>query len=176
MTQIGKEYGAALFMLGCENHAKQEYAEALACAATIFKENPIYMEFLSSPNISMEERLCAIDEAFAASFPDEVVSYLKLLCEKGRFHCFEESVAEYKKLLDTSEHISEACVTSVVPLTDEQKSRLKEKLEKLCKNHVTVKYAIDATLMGGIVIEVDGKVLDGSLRHRLNEVKDVISR
>ena len=176
MTQIGKEYGAALFMLACETDAKHEYADALEYAFRIIQENEGYMELLSSPNISMTDRLAAIDQAFATALPTHVLSFLKLLCEKNRMDCLCEAMQEYKKLLDASEKMSDAVIRSAVPLTEDQKLRLKEKLERLCKNQVTMIYEIDESLMGGIVVEIDGKIMDGSLRRRLNEVKDVISQ
>ena len=176
MTQIGKEYGAALFMLGCETDSKHEYAQALSRACSVIKENPAYLELLSSPNIPLADRLSVIDRAFSPSLPTHVLSFLKLLCEKGRMDCLWEAEQEYKQLLDASERVSCAVIRSAVALTEEQKLRLKNKLEALCKNQVTMAYEIDESLMGGIVVEIDGKIMDGSLRHRLNEVKDVISR
>ena len=176
MTQIGKEYGAALFMLGCEDNTKYEYAEALKFISEVIEENPGYSELLSSPNIPMSERLAVIDRAFESALPTPVLSFLKLLCEKNRIDCLSEAMQEYKKLLDLSEKRSDAVIRSAIPLTEQQKNRLKEKLERLCGNQVTMIYEIDESLMGGIIVEIDGKVLDGSLRHRLNEVKEVISR
>lgn len=176
MTQIGKEYGAALFMLGCETDSKREYAEALSCACSVIKENPAYLELLSSPNIPLADRLSVIDRAFVSSLPTHVLSFLKLLCEKGRMDCLWEAEQEYKQLLDASERVSCAVIRSAVALTENQKLRLKNKLERLCENQVTMAYEIDESLIGGIVVEIDGKILDGSLRRRLNEVKEVISR
>jgi len=45
----------------------------------------------------------------------------------------------------------------------------------MCKGTVTVEYRLDASLLGGLVVELDGKIMDGSLRHRLQQVKDVMT-
>lgn len=175
MTEIGKEYGTALFMLACEENEKKSYAEALGNIKNTFLDYPQYTELLSSPSIPVKERLCVIDEAFSGRVPEYVLSYLKLLCEKGRIPYFMESVDEYKTLLDASEHISNAKITSAVELTEEEKQKLINKLELMEKGKVHAEYFVDTALLGGLIVEVDGKIMDGSLRHRLHEVKEVMN-
>ena len=175
MTDIAKEYGTALFMLACENGAKKEYARALETVKAVFDSNPEYLTFLSSPSISLGERLSAIEAAFEEKIPEHIVSYLSLLCQKGRITCFYESAEEYSALLNASEHISNAKVTSAVQLTDEEKQKLKNKLESVYRGEVNIEYFIDETLIGGLIVDVDGKIMDGSLRSRLHDVKGVMN-
>lgn len=175
MTDISKEYGTALFMLACEEGKQKEYSEVLTCICSAIAESPEYIELLSSPSIPLRERLQVIDDAFSDMAPEYVVSYMKLLCEKGRITCFSESVEHYGQLLNASEHISNARVTSAVGLTDEEKRKLTEKLEAMNKGKVHAEYFVDADILGGLIVEVDGKILDGSLRQRLYDVKEVMN-
>lgn len=175
MTEISKEYGTALFMLACEEGKQRCYADALEHIRQAFLENPLYAEMLASPGIPLRERLDAIDAAFADAVPEHVLSYLKLLCEKGRISCFVESVGEYRALLDASERVSNAKVISAVELTDAEKQKLISKLEQINRGKVHAEYAVDETLMGGLIVEMDGKIMDGSLRHRLYDVKEVMN-
>ncbi len=176
MTQMNKEYGTALFMLAKENGKESEYAIALECVQEVFSGNPEYIDFLASPTIPMEDRLSALDEAFGNAVPENVLSFLKLLCEKNRIRGLNSSVEEYKNLLDAQNHVSTAFVKSAVELTEEQKEQLKDKLEIQTGNSVVLECLIDQSLMGGIVVEIDGKIIDGSLKSRLYDVKDVISQ
>jgi F-type H+-transporting ATPase subunit delta len=98
------------------------------------------------------------------------------LCEKGRFSCFRDSVDEFNSLLNASKHISKATVKSAVELTEAEKNRLNDKLEKLCGGQVDMEYIIDSSLLGGLIVEVDGKIMDGSLRHKLGEMKEVMNK
>lgn len=175
MNDIGKEYGAALFMLASEESRVDEYAASLEKLKNVFRESPEYLSFLASPGISLGERLSAIESAFADFVPAYVLSYVQLMCEKGRIDNFFEAAEEYKALLDASKHISNAKVTSAVELTDEEKAKLCEKLRAVSGGDVKTEYIVDSSLMGGIIVELDDKVMDGSLRHRLREVKDVIN-
>lgn len=173
---MSKEYGTALFMLAKENGAENEYADALETVLTAFHQNPDYINFLASPSIPKQERIDAVEQAFGISVPEHIVSFIKLLCERGRIFEFNDCVKEYKKLLDISKHISVAQVTSSIELTVQEKEKLQQKLEKISGHSVVLECSVDKSLLGGIIIEMDGKIIDGSLQRRLHEVKDVISR
>ena len=175
MTNLALEYATALFMLACEKGKQKEYGAALEEVREAFSDSPEYLPFLSSPAIPMGERLSAIRAAFAESVPEDVLSYLLLLCEKGRIVHFGESVTEYGKLLFALEHTSDALVTSATELSDDEKQRLVQALEKRSGGKVNVTYEVDASLLGGLVVAIDGKILDGSVRDRLERVKEVIS-
>ena len=175
MNEISKEYGTALFMLACESGEKQSYAKSLNEIKDIFTAERQYAELLSSPNIPLSERLGAIDAAFADTVPEHVLSYLKLLCEKGRIPCLMESIDAYNELLDASERFSNAKITSAVALTEEEKAKLIAKLESENGGSVHAEYTVDPSILGGLIVETDGKILDGSLRHRLRDVKEVIN-
>ncbi len=176
MTEIGKEYGTALFMLALEADKKKEYAEALDTVSQVFCENPDYIGIISSPAISLEERLKVIEEAFSSFIPEDVLSYLQLLCEKGRMFCFADSVKEYMLLLEESQRMAKAKITTAVEMTGDEKMRLVKKLEDISKKAVEPEYYIDKSLLGGVVIELEGRVIDSSLKTQLRDIKEVIKK
>ena len=172
---ISKEYGEAIFALAMENNALDEYGEALDTISAAFNDAPDYVSLLASPSVPKSERINAIQAAFA-SLPEHIVSFTSLLCERGRIREFNECVKEYKALCDASRQLSTAIVTSSVELTENEKQKLTDKLEKRAGKSVLAEYRIDKSLIGGLIIEMDGTVLDGSIKSRLKEVKEVISR
>ncbi len=176
MNDIGKEYGTALFALALEENCKSLYAEGLEVISLGFKENPEFFQFLLSPNISLNERLETIEKVFGSKLPERVVSFLKLLCEKGRLSYFFQAKEAFDTLLSESEKIINVKVKSAVELSASQKKKLKEKLETEQKATVNIDFVIDTTILGGIVVETEDKVMDGSLQNRLLQIKEVISR
>ena len=175
MKDIGNEYGTALFLLACENDKMKEYGKALTEVAAAFEEEAAYFEFLKNPAIPARERGASLTAVFENALPEEVLSFLLLLCDKGRMPIFFEAFKSYKALLDAAEHVANAHVTSAVELTAEEKVKLLDKLKTVSRSDVVATYAIDASLLGGLIIEIDGKIIDGSLRHRLSEIKGVIN-
>ncbi len=175
MTQTNIEYATALYMLAAEENFQNEVSDSLKIMLDAFTENSEYYDLLSSPAIPIGERLGIIDSAFS-SLHEYAVSFLKLLCEKMLVRSFPALCKEYENLLLSSSNVSFAKVVSAIDLTEMEEIALKQKLEKLCGHTVIMETSVDKNLMGGLVIEMDGKVIDASLRQRLNDVKDVISR
>lgn len=175
MSEIGKEYGAALFMLACEQDTLSDCAAALATVKSAFTSQPDYSELLASPSIPLSERLAALSDAFANKVPEAVLSFLQLMCERGRISCFYEAADEFTALLNAHNRVSKAQIVSAAALTEEQKKKLQQKLEQYTKGRVETTYTTDPTLLGGLIVNLDGKVLDGSLQGRLRDIKDVIN-
>ncbi len=174
--QTVKEYAQALYALACEENIKEEIMQEIAFVGNVFEENPDYLKLLSSPSIEISERLSLLESAFKEAVHEYVLSFLKLLCEKGHIIFYKECATEFEKLVAFSNKISKAKVTSAVELTDEEKEALLEKLEIRCGHTVELEYSVDSTILGGMVIEEDGKIIDASLKRRLSEVKDVMAK
>ena len=176
MTQTSKEYANALFMLAAENHEEYETLCALKTASQVFAENPEYIDFLQYPGIAKKERIEALGKAFDGMTPEYALSFMKLLCEHSHMNIFDDCLHEYEEMYNVSKRICMAVVTSAVELTDEEKERLRLKLHKLSGKTPVFRYVVDKNILGGIIVEADGKIMDGSLRRRLKEVKEVIDR
>ena len=174
MKEISKQYAEAIFALACENGQEDAVMTALGTALELFEQNPSYLELLSSPAVPLTERCAVIEQTFSAHLPEAVTSLLGLMCEKGRIGGFAECVNEYERLLDIRRSVVEARVISALPLTEEQKEALKQKLENKCGGSVELLCEVDADIMGGLIVEMQGSVIDGSLRQRLRDVKDVM--
>lgn len=174
--KMGKEYASALFTLAMEEGKQEEYGEALETVKTVFSENREYIDFLNSFSIPKSERIDAIEEAFGKGLPEHIVSFVKLLCEKDRISEIFDCVSIYKDLLDMSKNISLAKVTSSVELTDEEKEKLKKKLERVYNKNVVLDIKTDKNLICGIIVEIDGKVIDGTIKKSLSDAKEVISK
>jgi F-type H+-transporting ATPase subunit delta len=174
MKEISKQYAEAIFELACEGGSEDAVMTALECARGVFEQNSEYMDLLSSPAIPLTERLATVERTFSGRLPEMVVSLLGLMCEKGRIGGFCECVEEYARLLDVRRSVVEARVISAVPLTEGEKAALKQKLENKCGGTVELSCEVDAAIMGGLIVEMQGSVMDGSLRQRLREVKDVM--
>ena len=175
MMQMNREYAEALFMLALEENCKEKMEEDLSVVETAFLENPEFVELLASPVIPVEERLSVIETTFG-SMNRHVVSFVKLLCERMYIRSLPEMVQTYRELMEDAGNVSTAQVTSAVELTEAELTELAKKLETMWGHTVVLETRVDSSLLGGIVIEIDGKVIDASLRRRLSDVKDVISR
>lgn len=174
MTQIAKEYAEALFSLATETQSEQTVGEALGLVARCFADNPDYAVLLSSPRLSREEREALLVRAFGAAVPETVLSFVCLLCRAGHIDRLADCTAEYASLYRLRSRTVRADIVSAVPLTEAEKSALLQRLQKKSGCTVTPVYAVDPALLGGLVVRMGDTLIDGSLRQRLKEMKEVI--
>lgn len=175
MTETAREYAAALFLLAREGGNETAFADGLTAAKVQFDENPAYVDMLASPVIPKSERLDALKTAFAGALPDEVLVFMQLLCQNGHIRSFHACYDAYMEAYREMQKISVAHITSAAPLRDEEKAALTQKLCEQSGHTVRAEYTVDPALIGGITVEIDGTVIDGSLKNRLRELKEVIS-
>ncbi|MFC1874685.1 ATP synthase F1 subunit delta, partial [Chloroflexota bacterium] len=93
----------------------------------------------------------------------------------GRFGMLADIGAEYQLLLDSYNNIERAEVTTAVPLGNEERQKLTERLGDITDKKVVLEYEVDTDLIGGVVVRVAGKLLDGSTRGKLEALKKKIS-
>ncbi len=176
MSDISNEYAKALFVLAGEKECHKDYKKALELVDEVLDKNPAYTELLSTFAIPLDERLKVLEVAFSNSIPKDILSFLKILCEKRHIAEFTECANRYFALYNELDNVSIAKVISAVELTEAQKTALKEKLEKTSAHKMVIDYRVDKSIIGGLIIEIDGKIMDSSLKKHLRDVKDVMSR
>ena len=174
MSDVMREYAKALFMLASENESAENYGKALDAVLCAFSENDGYAEFLSSPGIPLSERLSALDSAFSDFLPKDVMSFIKILCEKRYIKDFEKCVEEYNSLLAEVSKVSTAKVISAVALSKDEEQALKNKLEEISGHTILLECMVDKSILGGLIVEIDGKIADASIARHLKDVKDVM--
>ena len=168
---IEGSYGDALFELALEQNELDSVAEQVELLAQAFAENPELLKLLNHPKISKEEKISVIETIFKGRFSDDIVGFLVIITQKDRgaeieaiLNYFLAKVREYKK-------IGVARVTSAVELTAEQKKRVEEKLlQQTSYESFEVDYSVDASLIGGMVIRIGDRVVDSSIRTKMDNM------
>lgn len=178
-TELNREYAEALYALAAEQGRTKEYLEALDRIAALLADNPDYVELLNCPTIPRDERDELLRQTVGQLVPDEdahVLSFIQLLCAQRRIRSLSGCIEEYRMLYQAEVSLSTAEVISAVPLTEQEQERLAATLTARFGRTITLTCKVDESLLGGMVVRVDGKVLDGSLRRRLDAVKEVMKQ
>lgn len=175
MAATGNNYAEALFMLAHEENNIDVFFKDLKMVENVFRENTEYLQFLATPSISKSERTTAVLTAFDGKINEHVLSFLQLLCEHGKAESFFECVEEYSRLREYASGTATAVVKTAVELNDSQKQSLIKELSKRTGKTISLKCVVDATLLGGIVVELEGQLLDGSVKNNLKHAREVIT-
>ncbi len=176
MTDTSKSYADALFSLALETNTVYETLMALKEMRNGIYATEGALDLLASPSIPKDERCAVLEKAFGDVQPEHVMSFIGVLVQHGHIRELDDCLEAYTQLHDEHCRLSTAYVTSAVELTAGEKAALIEKLTRKFQRTIHLECAVDPSLLGGLVVQVDGKVIDGSLKHKLHEIKEVMNR
>lgn len=165
---VSKTYGEALFNLALEDGTLTTIIEEVNIVKEAIAENPDLLKLLSHPKINKEEKISVIENIFKGRVSDSLVGFLVIIVQKDRyddldgiFEYFIAKVREYK-------NIGVASVTSAVELTEEQKKQVEQKLLQTTKySQFELSFYVDKNLIGGLVIRIGDRVVDSSIKTKL---------
>ena len=169
-----KIYGDAFFSLCREqNHAGlKDVLGELTELEKIFSENPGFTKLMSTPTVSLDEKLSLLGEIIKAGNLSELCgNLLCVLCEKHRMNCFSGIVKYFRELYNDEFKIAEITVTTSDPLSDATRQKIADKMSKVIGKTVSITEKVDKKLIGGIVIDYGSRRYDGSVRSRLDALK-----
>ena len=143
----------------------RDFSETLAGSSEL-------REVLENPSIEMAGKLRVLDGiATRIVMFFQVRNFIAVIVEHHRLAELDEILAEYKQVVDEHAGATEARITSAHPLNAEDRAQLEEQIAKLAGARVRARYAEDASLLGGAVVEIGSTVYDGSVRAQLQQLK-----
>jgi F-type H+-transporting ATPase subunit delta len=177
MTEVCKEYGGGLYLLACESDLESVFFEQLMMIKGILEENPAYVKLLSSPSLSSGEKRELVRKAFEGKTHEYIISFMLLLCDRGYFAYMNGCVDVFKKMYFEKCNISEGIVKSAYALCEKEKEKIQNALtSKFGGKKLMLTYIVDESLLGGFIAEIDGYVVDSTLKTKLGGLKDVLSK
>lgn len=168
-------YGEALFSLAVEENKVDALYQEAKTVIQLLEENTDFVKLLTHPKIAKEEKAGIIEQTFKGKVMDELTGLLNMVVLKGHSKeisaillYFTEQVKEYKK-------IGTAYVTTAVELNDKQKADIVAKLiETTSYEEMEMHYAVDSSLIGGMLIRIGDRIVDSSIKTKLNDLARVL--
>jgi len=169
---VAQTYAKALYEVALESDRLESFQEELSFIVETFKQYPDFYELCRTPQLSLEEKKQIVENVFSGRLTAEIVNFLKVLLDKRRITSLEEIAREYRKLINEYNNVVEGVAVTAVALKEDQKAKLEEKLGKLTGKKIRLRNEIDPSIIGGILVRVEDKVIDGTVQRRLNELKE----
>lgn len=169
--RVGHRYAKALFQAALSRQLIDIVASELAQLRTFSEKDKRFFQFLETPDIRKEDKANLIKTVFGAQLSQPLISFLLLLIEKNRVEFLMEIATDFEELIENYRGIVKAQVTTAVPISDDYKKRLREKLEARTGNKIELVHKIDSRIIGGIIVQLDFKVIDRSVRYELETLK-----
>ena len=169
-SQVGRRYSKAIFDIAEEKNQVKEIYELLNSAMVLYRTDKEFKNFIRNPLISNEEKKLVLNEIFGKDNSDNLNILLYIL-DKGRINCIKYIVAEYLKIYYRKNRILDVRATFTKELTDEQKKKLIDKLSQKTGKEINLEIKIDKNILGGGIIRIGDKIIDGSIRRELDNWK-----
>lgn len=169
---MGNAYGQGLYALAKEENLEKQILDELLLLEACFEEQPEFLKLLESNQIPKAERIEILNNGFREQVHLYVLNFLKLLTEKGYIRHFSACCKVYKALFYKDRGILEVRVTSAIPLKEDQKQRLTDKLSGITGKQISLNCRENPAVLGGIRLNFDGMQVDGTVQGRLQAVEN----
>jgi|LGVF01.1.fsa_nt_gb F-type H+-transporting ATPase subunit delta len=173
---VAKTYSQALFEFALESDSLDNISEEFKFVVNSFNTYGDFFELFKSPKISIDERKNIINEVFQEKISAEMLNFLFVVLDKRRANEIINVNKEFNKLVDEYKGIAQAFVKSAIELDEDEKKELISELSKLTGKEIRLKTAIDPDVIGGVYIKIGDKVIDGSVRNKLNVIKEELKQ
>ena len=176
---LAGRYAVALFELAqdLDAAAQDVIAENMAQLKRLIDGSDDLQKLLKSPVISAEEQAAAFTAILSKAGAHQLVqNFAALVVAKRRAFAFADMAAQYGALVAGVRDEVVAKVTSAHDLNAGQIDKLKAELEKAVGKNVIVENETDADLLGGMVVKLGSRMIDGSLKTKLNSLKTALNQ
>ncbi|MBI2263709.1 MAG: ATP synthase F1 subunit delta [Armatimonadetes bacterium] len=171
---IAKRYAQALFHLAREKNLLEAFLEELTRVVRITEGEDLLRKLLFAPNVPLEFKKEVLRERASAS--PFLLNFLYLLLDKRRWRFLGQILSLFQELLQEHHNILEVKVESAVPVSPEQERELSLVMGKKLGKRIHLSVTIDPSLLGGLVLRFQDKVIDGSIRTKLRGLETQLLR
>ena len=167
-------YAEALFKVVQAEGELDRVEDELFRFGKLLEQNHELKQALSDQGIDKQQREKVLDELLADKVSPHTLGLLSFIVTQGRARQLPQILENVSRLAAEARQSVVAEVRTAVPLDEKQQSELAASLSKATNKKVTVKVIIDASVIGGVVAKVGDTVIDGSIKHRLDQLKEQV--
>ena len=169
--QLATKYARAIFELAQEENKLDDYDKDLALVREDVFTLPEAVTFFKNPLVPHQAKKDLLMNAFKGEVSDNVMNFLLLLTDKSRIGIFNEIYEIFSGLKNDAQGILIADVTTAFPLTRQQETKLGQKLAEVTRKKIKIRRHEDKSILGGVIVRVGDKRIDGSAAGRLQALK-----
>lgn len=172
VSGLAERYATALFELAEDEKALAELEADVDRFATMHDQSDDLQSFIRSPVYSAEEQMRALAGVLdKAGISGLVANFLKVVAANRRLFAVPDMITAFRRLVAERRGEVAAEVTSAEPLSEAHLAALKEALKQSLGKDVAIDARVDASLIGGLIVKVGSRMIDSSLRTKLNSLK-----
>ena len=165
-----RRYAQAVYQIATEEKNIEQWIEDLSLLASATLDSQ-FMSFVNSPNVDNDKKTNLIKDVFSDHIGRNAVNLCCLLSLRNSVSILP-TIADYmQEFLDAEKGIERAEVVSAVELTKEQKEKIRNYVTSIVGKELMVTNRVDVDILGGFIVRVGDRMLDGSLKTRIEDMK-----
>jgi F-type H+-transporting ATPase subunit delta len=168
-----RRYADAAFEIALRDKAVETWRKELDAAAATSTAGELE-HVLANPAIPLDQRVTVAEKVFA-SLSGPVRNLILLLVRRHRIEQLPRIAAEFRRLDDLRNGLTHATATSAAPLGADETKAISARLEELTGGPIALETAVDPSLLGGLVVRVGDRLIDGSVRGRLERLRNQLA-
>jgi F-type H+-transporting ATPase subunit delta len=166
-VRVARRYATALMSAAEEMGSVDAVSADVELLGRVLRDSRELRMLLASPVITPAKKTAVLTEIFGGKVGTEAFTFIMLLIQKGREGILADMVEQFARLRDAKLGIIDVGVRSAVPLEKSQEKALADQIEHYTRKRVRMHPGVDASLKGGLVIQIGDHVLDGSAANQL---------
>jgi F-type H+-transporting ATPase subunit delta len=170
-SSAARRYAEAAFEVALRDGAVETWRRDLDAAAAVVGE-PATAQAIHNPGIASAVREEAVRAGLAGTVEQPVLNLILFMFRRGRIEDLARVAAEFRRLDDRRNGITNAVATSATPLEPSEVEALTARLEQMTGGKVELVVETDPSLLGGLVVRVGDRLIDGSVRGRLERLRN----
>ncbi len=171
---VGLRYAQTFFLVASEQNKIEAWKHQLELIVSTVDANSFLSKILKSPSILRSVKKDIMVKVFELHVDVPVLNLVKILIDKGRAGYLALVLKMYHQQIMINRGVISSVVRTAVELSPAGKARMNNALSQKMGSSVESEFIVDASLLGGVVVTVDGKIIDGSLNRRMDELKSLI--
>lgn len=172
---LAQRYAKALFDVALERKLLEKARGELHDFVSRLEENPELSYFLRSPERSRAEKRQLVERAMQDRYSNIFFNFLVLLINKGRIALYREVQQAFNELYDRHHRKVRALAVTAMPMAKSELETLQSDLAQALNRVLEIENRVDPAIVGGIVLNIEGKILDGSVRRQLERLREVVA-
>lgn len=174
LNELAGKYAQAILELAQEKGQLGEVEEQLKQVVEAIEKNSELKVFMNHPRVPAAAKKSMASNLFTAQINDYVLNFLLLVLDRRREALLKQMVEQYTALANEIRNIVVAEVTTAQALSNEQLQALQNKLAQVTGKSVTLQVVVDPAILGGLIVKIGDKLIDGSVSRQLAVLKTVL--
>jgi F-type H+-transporting ATPase subunit delta len=166
-TKVSSRYANSLLDMSSEKNNLDEISIDMELVHSAIRSSKELKNILDSPIVKSEIKKSVLSEIFKNKISNDSLGFIKFVIDKNREDILDSIIEKFLELRDEKLGLVRVEVRTSFDFTDEQKEKLRKRLESILNKKAHLKFIVDNTIVGGFIAKVGDTVYDASIKHQL---------